>query len=137
MIAATHFEWQIVREQIGDRKKLTIECDPMLTFALAPVIAFESLSGHSPRSWLRSSDLLPFYHQYPAACCGDFLFDRRDVLRRLFRGARERWVEHREHLRCGEDVGFHEIHPVGFAAQRVHGTGEPDPIEKFLLAGIL
>src|ERR1019366_5617625 len=74
MIAATHFEWQIVREQIGDRKKLTIECDPMLTFALAPVIAFESLSGHIPCSWLRSSDLLPFYHQYPAACCGDFLF---------------------------------------------------------------
>src|ERR1019366_8310964 len=33
----------------------------------------ESLSGHIPRSWLRSSDLLPFYHQYPAACCGDFL----------------------------------------------------------------
>jgi hypothetical protein len=36
----------------------------------------ESLSGHIPRSWLRSSDLLPFYHQYPAACCGDFLFGR-------------------------------------------------------------
>jgi 2-methylisocitrate lyase-like PEP mutase family enzyme len=35
---------------------------------------FESLSGHIPRSSLRSSDLLPFYHQYPAACCGDFLF---------------------------------------------------------------
>jgi hypothetical protein len=34
----------------------------------------ESLSGHIPRSSLRSSDLLPFYHQYPAACCGDFLF---------------------------------------------------------------
>jgi hypothetical protein len=33
----------------------------------------ESLSGHIPRSSLRSSDLLPFYHQYPAACCGDFL----------------------------------------------------------------
>jgi hypothetical protein len=33
----------------------------------------KSLSGHIPRSWLRSSDLLPFYHQYPAACCGDFL----------------------------------------------------------------
>ena len=32
----------------------------------------ESLSGHIPRSSLRSSDLLPFYHQYPAACCGDF-----------------------------------------------------------------
>src|ERR1019366_2085854 len=38
--------------------------------------SFESLSGHIPRSWLRSSDLLPFYHQYPAACCGDFLFPR-------------------------------------------------------------
>src|ERR1039457_2987487 len=37
---------------------------------------FESLSGHIPRSWLRSSDLLPFYHQYPAACCGDFLLPR-------------------------------------------------------------
>src|ERR1019366_4278718 len=37
--------------------------------------AVKSLSGHIPRSWLRSSDLLPFYHQYPAACCGDFLFD--------------------------------------------------------------
>jgi hypothetical protein len=36
--------------------------------------SFESLSGHIPRSSLRSSDLLPFYHQYPAACCGDFLF---------------------------------------------------------------
>src|ERR1017187_6377419 len=35
--------------------------------------SIESLSGHIPRSWLRSSDLLPFYHQYPAACCGDFL----------------------------------------------------------------
>jgi hypothetical protein len=35
--------------------------------------SFESLSGHIPRSSLRSSDLLPFYHQYPAACCGDFL----------------------------------------------------------------
>jgi transposase len=35
----------------------------------------ESLSGHIPRSSLRSSDLLPFYHQYPAACCGDFLSD--------------------------------------------------------------
>ena len=34
----------------------------------------ESLAGHIPRSSLRSSDLLPFYHQYPAACCGDFLF---------------------------------------------------------------
>jgi hypothetical protein len=34
----------------------------------------ESLSGHILRSSLRSSDLLPFYHQYPAACCGDFLF---------------------------------------------------------------
>ena len=34
---------------------------------------FKSLSGHIPRSSLRSSDLLPFYHQYPAACCGDFL----------------------------------------------------------------
>jgi hypothetical protein len=33
----------------------------------------ESLSGYIPRSSLRSSDLLPFYHQYPAACCGDFL----------------------------------------------------------------
>ena len=32
----------------------------------------ESLSGHIPRSSLRSSDLLPFCHQYPAACCGDF-----------------------------------------------------------------
>jgi hypothetical protein len=37
------------------------------------VCAFESLSGHIARSSLRSSDLLPFYHQYPAACCGDFL----------------------------------------------------------------
>jgi len=36
----------------------------------------ESLSGHIPRSSLRSSDLLPFYHQYPAACCGDFYFTR-------------------------------------------------------------
>jgi hypothetical protein len=35
----------------------------------------KSLSGHIPRSSLRSSDLLPFYHQYPAACCGDFLFN--------------------------------------------------------------
>jgi pimeloyl-ACP methyl ester carboxylesterase len=40
----------------------------------------ESLAGHIPRSSLRSSDLLPFYHQYPAACCGDFLLSR--VLRR-------------------------------------------------------
>jgi hypothetical protein len=37
--------------------------------------AVESLSGHIPRSSLRSSDLLPFYHQYPAACCGDFLLE--------------------------------------------------------------
>jgi hypothetical protein len=36
--------------------------------------AFKSPSGQIPRSSLRSSDLLPFYHQYPAACCGDFLF---------------------------------------------------------------
>jgi hypothetical protein len=36
-------------------------------------VFLKSLSGHIPRSWLRSSDLLPFYHQYPAACCGDFL----------------------------------------------------------------
>jgi hypothetical protein len=36
---------------------------------------FKSLSGHIPRSSLRSSDLLPFYHQYPAACCGDFLLE--------------------------------------------------------------
>src|ERR1019366_1188732 len=36
----------------------------------------KSLSGHIPRSWLRSSDLLPFYHQSPAACCGDFLLAR-------------------------------------------------------------
>jgi hypothetical protein len=35
----------------------------------------ESLSGHILRSSLRSSDLLPFYHQYPAACCGDFLLE--------------------------------------------------------------
>ncbi len=33
----------------------------------------ESLSGHIPRSLLRASGLLPYYHQYPAACCGDFL----------------------------------------------------------------
>jgi neutral amino acid transport system ATP-binding protein len=42
---------------------------------VAPLLnQIESLSGHIPRSSLRSSDLLPFYHQYPAACCGDFLF---------------------------------------------------------------
>src|ERR1035441_5241978 len=34
----------------------------------------ESLSGHIPRSLLRASDMMPFCHQYPAACCGDFLF---------------------------------------------------------------
>jgi hypothetical protein len=43
------------------------------TYPNHPAI-FQSLSGHIPRSSLRSSDLLPFYHQYPAACCGDFLF---------------------------------------------------------------
>jgi hypothetical protein len=42
---------------------------------------FESLSGHIPRSSLRSSDLLPFYHQYPAACCGDFLLTARRLSR--------------------------------------------------------
>ena len=36
-------------------------------------LGFKSLSGHIPRSSLRSSDLLPFYHQYLAACCGGFL----------------------------------------------------------------
>jgi hypothetical protein len=35
-------------------------------------LPFESLSGHIPRSLLRASDLMPFCHQYPAACCGDF-----------------------------------------------------------------
>jgi hypothetical protein len=48
----------------------------------------KSLSGHIPRSSLRSSDLLPFYHQYPAACCGDFLFIVHMPQRALpFRGA--------------------------------------------------
>src|SRR5882757_9859569 len=55
-----------------------------------------------------------------------------DVPSYLFGRARERWVEHREHFRCGEDVSFHEIHPVGLVAQGVHGSREAYPIEKFL-----
>jgi hypothetical protein len=43
----------------------------------------KSLSGHIPRSSLRSSDLLPFYHQYPAACCGDFLLKGEHVTRQV------------------------------------------------------
>ena len=41
--------------------------------ALGCAIIGKSLAGHIPRSLLRASDLTPFYHQYPAACCGDFL----------------------------------------------------------------
>jgi len=44
------------------------------------IVNVESLSGHIPRSSLRSSDLLPFYHQYPAACCGEFLLARRALV---------------------------------------------------------
>ena len=51
------------------------QCVFSFAYGLAPVSAlapYESLSGHIPRSSLRSSDLLPFCHQYPAACRGDF-----------------------------------------------------------------
>src|SRR5580692_3519559 len=64
--------------ELQDKLKAWIaETLPRSTRAVGAWIArecgIESLSGHIPRSSLRSSDLLPFYHQYPAACCGDFL----------------------------------------------------------------
>jgi hypothetical protein len=66
------------------------------------IASFESLSGHIPRSSLRSSDLLPFYHQYPAACCGDFLFGVLSLIIRLCRHLMQRRAEAKCCLRYTE-----------------------------------
>jgi hypothetical protein len=66
VIAATHFKWQIVRQQIDNAKKLPIERDPMLTFAFAPVIAFELLRS------IQSSALSAFFNSSMLLARGKF-----------------------------------------------------------------
>jgi hypothetical protein len=81
--AVEHVRWRLWHGQAQRALDLIEDTAEALAAAAAAAVAsparatagkvFKSLSGHIPRSSLRSSDLLPFYHQYPAACCGDFL----------------------------------------------------------------